>query len=251
MSSEAHCCVTAKLVHASASPTYSTAHTTYKSVLQVSLTHASLERWDDHLPRRYWKNPVTRFRDVVFLTATSLNWAIVMCCTLAVFLSVTLSVCLWRCHPNRKCEKEEKDQLSFFSFRKQNRAGCTAFPGERLTLPLSLLLFLFCPPLNTHTHVHTSRLRERPLMEGCFYEAGVFVLSVVQRSHATVDVPNQPPLLHSASNTIPSTSSTIPVLIQSARRELWDHRVAGTLVYAGAGLAPVLYSLPTDSHQNK
>lgn len=36
------------------------------------------ERRMSHLPRRYWKNPVTRFRDVVFFTATSLNWAIVL-----------------------------------------------------------------------------------------------------------------------------------------------------------------------------
>lgn len=139
MSSEAHCCVTANLVHASASPTYSTAHTTYKSVLLVSLTFVS---GDEHLPRRYWKNPVTRFRDVVFFIDTSLNWAIVLCCRPAAFLSVAHWVCLWRCHPDRKFEQEEKDQLSFFPL------GSKTEPAELLSYgkdwPFLFLLSLSC-----------------------------------------------------------------------------------------------------------
>ncbi|GAA6109386.1 uncharacterized [Tachysurus ichikawai] len=156
MSSEAHCCVTANLVHASASPTYSTAHTAYKSVLLVSHTFVS---GDNHLPRRYWKNPVTRFSDVVFFTATSL--------------------------------KGKTDPPSFSS------------------------LFPVLSPFHSHPSAE-----ERPLINGCFYEACSFVLSVVQRSHAALDVPNQPPLICSASSTIPSTSSSMPELIQSACMEL-------------------------------
>lgn len=121
-----------------------------------------------------------------------------------------------------------KRSAILFSSRKKNRAGCTAFVGEKVVPPSFFSVF----PVLSPAHSHPSA-RERPLMEGCFYEAGGFVLSVLQRSHATVDVPNQPPLLCSASSTIPGTSSSMPMLIQSACRELWDHRVAGTLVYAG------------------
>lgn len=142
--------------------------------------------------------------------------------------------------------REKKISCPFFPFRKQNRAGCAAFPGERLTLPLTPLSFLSCPPL-----AHSPWSGERRLMEGCFHESGGFVLSVVQRSHATVDVPKQPPLLCSASSTIPGTSSSMPVFIESACR---SYAITGWPVLwfmQGEGLAPVLYSLPTDMAQKQ
>lgn len=153
----------------------------------------------------------------------------------------SLSVCLWRCHPNRKFE-ERKISYPFFPLGSKTEPAALLSQGEEVDPPSFCSIFPVLSP--SHSHLPAG---ERPLMEGCFYEAGGFVLSVVQRSHATVDVPNQPPLLCSASSTIPGTSSSMALLIQSACRELWVHRLAGTLVLCrGAGLAPVLYSLPAD-----
>lgn len=176
---------------------------------------------------------------MVFFIATSLNWAILLCCRLAVFLSVTHWACVSEDVIQIGNLRRDRSAI-LFSFRKQNRAGCTAFPGGR-GWPSLFLLYLSCSvPLS----LTPPGWGEAP--NGGLFLWG-FVLSVVQRSHATVDVPNQPPLLCSASSTIPGTSSSMALLIQSACRELWVHRLAGTLVLCrGAGLAPVLYSLPAD-----
>lgn len=109
--------VTAYLDHASVSPTFSEAQTTCKSELLAPTVLKYPVRWEEtrmsHLPRRYWKNPVTRFRDVVFFTAMSLKWAIV-------HPAFPLSVCVlheWYCA--HVIQGGKPDQLSFISSGKQ------------------------------------------------------------------------------------------------------------------------------------
>lgn len=114
VSSEAHCCVTANLVHASASPTYSTAHTTYKSVLLVSLAHIS-EEMSIPLTTQILKESSHQVQRCGLFHSyiPKLSHAAVLQ-TRCFSQCHSLSVCLWRCHPNRKREEDEKDRLSFF-----------------------------------------------------------------------------------------------------------------------------------------
>lgn len=77
----------------------------------------------------------------------------------------SLSVCLWRCHPNRKFE-ERKISYPFYPLGSKTEPAVQLSRGEEVEPPSFCSIFPVLSP--SHSHLPAG---ERPLMEGCFYEA--------------------------------------------------------------------------------